>query len=135
MCFFLCTLCAAFNAQVDISVNEVSNGNKAKTNSFIVDLNKVGKSTSNATALKLFSEIKLQIQVACSWTICSKSKDQWDTRAFLWTELPQSARLLSNHINVMDIQHSAFILHAVNMGADKQILLKGPPAQTAAQAL
>ncbi len=40
-------------------------------------------------------------------------------RAFLQIELPQSARLLSNHINVMDIRHSAFILHAVNVGADK----------------
>ena len=56
--------------------------------------------------------------------------DQWDARAFLWTELPQSARLLSNRVNVMDIQHSLFILHAVNMGADKQILVRGPAAKS-----
>lgn len=49
-------------------------------------------------------------------------------RAFPWTELPRSARLLSNRINVMDIRRSAFILHAVNVGADKQILVRGPPA-------
>lgn len=36
-------------------------------------------------------------------------------------ELPLSARRLSNRINVMDIRRSAFILHAVNVGADKQI--------------
>lgn len=56
-------------------------------------------------------------------------------RAFLWTELPRSARLLSNRVNVMDIQHSAFILHAVNMGADKQILVRGSEHRAAAQAL
>lgn len=40
--------------------------------------------------------------------------DRWDTRALPvdWI-LPWSARLLSKRINVMDIQRSAFILHAV----------------------
>lgn len=108
------------------------NDNKAKTNSFTVELNKTGKCTTDTTTLKLFFKNKAAnvSDVLRSEPFAEKSGDQWDTRAFRRTELPQSARLLSNRINVMDIRHSAFILHAVNVEADKQILVRGPPAQS-----